>query len=266
MFALPLYDDTPTTRAALVTWAIILLCVAVFLWQVSLPPEALQGVELSLGMVPAVLFGSASLSPDLAVVPPWASLFTSMFLHGGWLHLFGNMLFLWIFGDNVEEAMGRLRFILFFALCGVVAALTQALVMPGSEMPMIGASGAISGVLAAYLLLFPRANVRMLVVILLFIRLVNVPAVLMLGLWFAGQVVSAAFSPADGGGVAVWAHVGGFLCGLFLLPWFKRGAVPLWQPPVSQAFAVAPPRLRHGRIPVVIPRGDQGDRPRGPWG
>lgn len=263
MFTIPLYDDNPTQRAAVVTWMIIALCSLIFLWQISLPPHLQSTLALTFGMVPAVVLGKADLDPALAVVPPWASVLTSMFLHGGWLHVIGNMLFLWIFGDNVEDAMGRTRFIVFYLLCGTAAALTQALVSPDSEMPMIGASGAIAGVLGAYLLLHPRANVRMLVVILLFVRLINVPAVLVLGIWFGAQLLSAATSPAASGGVAFWAHVGGFVCGLLLLPTFKRKEIPLFGAPRSQPFAVSTAQVgRRGRVPTVIPR-DFGDDWRG---
>jgi membrane associated rhomboid family serine protease len=255
MFTLPLFDDIPTERIPFVTWLIIGFCASVFLWQMTLPPPVGRAAALSFGMVPAVVLGHAALAPDLAVIPPWATLLTSMFLHGGWLHILGNMLFLWIFGDNVEDAMGRLRFVAFYLTCGIAAALTQALMAPDSEMPMIGASGAIAGVLGAYLLLYPRANVRVLVVILLFIRLVNVPAVVVLGLWFLIQLSSAAFTPSSADGVAFWAHVGGFLCGLALLPLFKRAGVPLFGQRRSQAFSVTPPRLSsRGRIPTVTPK------------
>ena len=261
MFTLPLNDDNPLGRAAIVTWAIIGICCSAFLWQISLPYDLRQSVALSFGMIPIVLFGQADLAPELAVIPGWLSLLTSMFLHAGWLHIVGNMWFLRIFGDNVEDSMGRSRFLLFYLLCGAAAALTQAVMAPSSEIPMIGASGAIAGILGAYILLFPRANVRVLVVILFFIRLVNVPAVLVLGLWFAVQLLSAAAAPAAAGGVASWAHVGGFLCGILLLPLFKRRSTPLFGAPKSRAFTVTDARLlRRGRVPTVAPR-----KMDGPW-
>ena len=264
MFVLPLYDDNPVGHSAVATWLIIGLCIAVFFWQISLPADLDQAAALSFGMVPAVLFGGASLDPELAVVPPWASLITSMFLHGGWLHILGNMLFLWIFGDNVEDAMGRPRFVLFYLLCGMVAALTQAFVFPASRLPMVGASGAIAGVLAAYLVLFPRANVRVLLVLFIFVRLINVPAAIVLGIWFTTQIISAGSAESASGGVAVWAHLGGFLCGLALLPLFKRRDIPLFGAGRTRAFATTVPRIgRRGRIPTVIPRDFSGpwDRP-----
>jgi membrane associated rhomboid family serine protease len=253
MFTLPLGDDNPIQRFPAITWSIIGLCIAVFLWQTSMPPQVRQSIAMSFGMIPIVVLGQADLAPELVVVPAWASLLTSMFLHAGWLHIIGNMLFLRIFGDNVEDAMGRLRFILFYLLCGTVAALTQALIAPDSEIPMIGASGAIAGILGAYLMLYPKANVR--------VRLVNVPALLVLGIWFGAQLLSASTASAAAGGVAFWAHIGGFLCGTLLLPIFKRRSVGLFSAPHSRAFAVSSPHLsRRGRIPTVLPKNGSG-----PW-
>src|SRR4029077_3262341 len=138
-------------------------------------------VTFEFGMVPAVLFGDRALPPGLAVIPPWATIFTSMFLHGGWLHLGGNMLFLWIFGNNVEDLLGRARYLLLYLACGVAAALMQAAVDPISEVPMVGASGAIAGVLGAYLLVYPWANVHCFVWIVIFFWIVTVPAWVLLG-------------------------------------------------------------------------------------
>jgi membrane associated rhomboid family serine protease len=153
-----------------------------------------------------------------------------MFLHGGWMHLIGNMLYLWIFGNNVEDAMGHARFVVFYVLCGIAAALAQALPSPGSTIPMIGASGAISGVLGAYLLLYPRAQVLVLLPLGLFTRLVHLPAVAVLGFWFVLQLINSALAPGDGGGVAWGAHVGGFVAGAALIPFFKRRGVRLFAP------------------------------------
>jgi membrane associated rhomboid family serine protease len=253
MFTLPLSDDNPTRRAPIVTWAIIAGCVAVFLWQTSLGPRAGQAIVYALGMIPAVLFGSARLPPELRLVPAPLSVLTSMFLHGGWMHLLGNMLYLWIFGNNVEDSMGRGRFVVFYLLCGTAAALVQGLAAPGSEIPMIGASGAIGGVLGAYLMLHPRANVRMLFILLFFIRVISVPAAVVLGLWFVMQFISGATTPTadDGGGVAFWAHVGGFLTGAVLVPFFKRREVRLFEGPHTRAFQVMPPSAsgRRGSVP-----------------
>jgi membrane associated rhomboid family serine protease len=232
MFALPIGDDNPATRPAFVTWILIGLCVAVWLWQASLGERPGALAIRGLGFVPAALFGSVA--PDGAMVPAWvpawASLFTAMFLHGGLLHLLGNMLYLWIFGNNVEDAMGHGRFLVFYLLCGVAAALLQGLGDTRSQIPMIGASGAIAGVLGAYLLLHPAAHVRVFVLFGLFMRVVPLPASLVLGLWFAMQLASGLLSPPGEAGVAFWAHVGGFLAGLVLIPLFRRPTVPLLEP------------------------------------
>ncbi len=156
---IPLHDDNPTSLTPFVTVGLIAACVAVFLWQVTLPPEALEAALHGYGMSPAVLFGERELAPGLAGL----SVVTSMFLHGGWMHLIGNMLYLWIFGNNVEDAMGHGRFVVFYLLCGLAAAFAQAVQDPGSTVPMIGASGAIGGVLGAYLLLYPQARVLVLI-------------------------------------------------------------------------------------------------------
>jgi len=234
----------------------------VFLWQHSLSPRGFQQAEVAFGMIPARIFGIGTLPQSLLIVPAWATLFTSMFMHGGWWHLIGNMWFLRIFGDNIEDSMGTPRFAIFYVCAGVAAALAQAAIGPSSQIPMVGASGAIAGVMGAYLMLYPRANVRVLAVFFLFIRIVNVPAVIVLSVWIGLQVLGAATAPADVGGVAVWAHIGGFLAGILLLVLFKRSDVPLFGAPQTQAFAVLPARVtRVGRIPTVTPRD-----PRRPWG
>jgi membrane associated rhomboid family serine protease len=261
MFTLPLFDDAPTRRPAIIVWLIIAACTAVFLWQASLPPRAQDMLAYSLGVVPSVVFGHDTLPPELVLVPAWATLVTSMFLHGGWLHLIGNMLFLWIFGDNVEDAMSRPRFVVFYLLCGIAAALAQSLAAPGSDVPMVGASGAIAGVLGAYILLHPRANVRLLFYFIIFIRFINLPAVLVLGFWFVMQFASGAMMARADGGVAFWAHVGGFVAGMLFVPFFKDAAVPFFGGPYTASFAVArgPAMRRLGSVP------EAGDYRRGPW-
>ena len=220
---IPLRDENPVRAMPVVTWALIASCVLVFLWQMSLGPAGFNRVVFTLGVIPAVLLGNAQLPPEVAVVPPTVSMVTSMFLHGGWLHLAGNMLYLWIFGDNIEDRMGRLRFLLFYLACGIVAVLAQALPEPQGRTPMVGASGAISGVLGAYLLLFPRARVLVLVPLGFMLRAIHLPAVWVLGLWFFVQLVSSLASPAGEGGVAFRAHLGGFVAGLALAPLFLAG-------------------------------------------
>lgn len=252
MFFLPIADDNPTRRAALVTIAVIAVCALVFLWQTGMPAPAENAAIYAYGMIPSVVLGFDELPPALAVVPGWASVVTSMFLHGGFFHIAGNMLFLWIFGNNVEDSMGRGRFLVFYLLCGIAAAVAQIASEPASQVPMIGASGAIGGVLGAYLVLHPRANVRVFAWILIFIRVINVPAFIVLGLWFGGQVLSGLTTPTSDGGVAFWAHVGGFLAGVVLIPFFRRRDIALFTPAVSRPFAVMPPPrapFRRGSVP-----------------
>lgn len=232
----PISDDNPRRLTPYVTWALMGASVLVFLWQVSLGPREGEQAIYSLGMIPARLFGLRDLSAEVAVVPAWATLFTSMFMHGGWMHLGGNMLFLWIFGDNIEDAMGRVRYLVFYLGTGVAAAMAQALLNPDSTIPMVGASGAISGVLGAYMLLHPAATVRVLLFLGFFVTIAHVPALIVLGVWFLGQLVSAAMAPADQPGVAFAAHIGGFVAGMILVPFFKRRDVPLLQKQARSGF------------------------------
>ena len=225
----PLKDDVPTNSTPFVTVGLIAINVLVFLYQVSLQglasaegSRAAQAFVLEFGLVPCRLTGHC-VSPE-GFPPPVVSMFTSMFLHGGLFHVAGNMLYLWIFGNNVEDTLGHARFVVFYLASGVGAALGQTAFGPESTVPMIGASGAVSGVLGAYLLLFPRANVLTLIVLGFFIRLVRIPAVIVLGLWFAVQFLNGlvtwsagASGGAAGGGVAWFAHIGGFLVGMALL-------------------------------------------------
>jgi membrane associated rhomboid family serine protease len=242
----PIADDNPRLETPVVTWSIIGVCVLVFFWQLSLGTTGGEIAVYEYGMIPARLFGAAKLQPDLAVIPPWSTVFTSMFMHGGWLHIGFNMLFLWIFGDNVEDSMGHGRYLAFYLVCGVAAALTQALVNSDSTVPMIGASGAISGVLGAYLLLHPHATVRTIVFLGFFVTMMHLPALVVLGLWFLLQLFNAALSSSGAAGVAFWAHVGGFLAGMALVPLFKKSGVKLFQPSRYRPFQI--------------------ERRRGPWG
>jgi membrane associated rhomboid family serine protease len=242
---IPLKDDNPVERTPIVTFALIAANVLAFLWQLDLPmlPEALRAgvlgdflqqrlheTALRGGAVPYEILTFSDI--DLRdIVPPPLTILTSMFLHGGLMHIAFNLLFLWIFGNNVEDALGRRRFLLFYLACGVVAALVQivataALGDPrGLQIPMVGASGAIAGVLGAYLLLFPRARVLTLVIIVIFIRVIPLPAGFFIGLWFAGQLLSV-FLGANTG-VAFFAHIGGFLAGLLLVR--VTGRRPSWR-------------------------------------
>jgi membrane associated rhomboid family serine protease len=250
----PFRDDNPTRITPVVTFALIGLNALVFLYQISLPePDATRFV-FGFGMVPVVLFGGASLPPDLATVPPWATVLTSMFLHGGFMHIAGNMLFLWVFGNNVEDAMGHARFVVFYLLSGLAAAMAQGLSDTASEVPMIGASGAISGVLGAYLILHPRATVHTLLFLGIFIRVLQLPAMVVLGLWFGLQLLSAVLAPVTGeGGVAFLAHIGGFVAGAALISFFRKQSAVQWQAAARQEGGPWQPR-----------QGPWGRR--GPWG
>jgi membrane associated rhomboid family serine protease len=222
---IPLRDDNPTRTVAFVTVLLIVANAAVFVFELSLSSRA----NLSAFFADFALFPAAvTQAPSLVA---YRSVFTSMFMHAGWMHLLGNMLFLWIFGNNIEDSVGHFRYVVFYLLCGVAAAVTQVAMAPDSQVPMVGASGAISGVLGAYLLLFPRAQVLVLVPIWIFIRFIYVPAWLMLIVWFGLQLLSGSLVSARmaGGGVAFWAHIGGFVAGMLLIPMFKKRRVRLFQ-------------------------------------
>jgi membrane associated rhomboid family serine protease len=228
---IPLRDDNPTTIPPIVTVGFIGACVLAFFWQLSLGSAGFNQLVYSLGVIPAALLGDAELPPELVLVPEKMTVITSMFLHGGWMHLIGNMLYLWIFGNNVEDSMGHGRFVAFYLLCGTAAALGQAIINPSSEVPMIGASGAISGVLGAYLLLYPHARVQVLLPMGLFSQIVYLPALWVLGFWILFQILNSLMAGGAQGGVAWFAHIGGFLAGMALIPVFKYRNVPLFHPP-----------------------------------
>lgn len=228
---IPISDDNPVRLTPYVNWTLIALCVLVFAYEFSLGDEGERLVN-SLGFVPAGLLHPQQTMALVPALPTPLTIFTSMFLHGGFLHLGGNMLYLLIFGNNVEDAMGHVRYLLFYLVSGVAAALTMAFVSPTSLIPMIGASGAISGVLGAYVLLYPRAKVR---VILPWGFAIFYPfrigAMWVVGFWFALQLFNAIFSDAAQPGVAWWAHVGGFIVGLLLTPLLKSDDTPLFGTP-----------------------------------
>ena len=209
-------------RPAILTLLLIALNVLAFVMELTKSsPGALQAFIQAWGMVPRELTAGQDLPPTIPV-PVWTTALTSMFLHGGWLHLGGNMLYLWIFGDNLEKVMGPVKFLIFYLLCGFAAAAAHVLSSPGSNVPTVGASGAISGVLGGYLLLFPRNRIR----VLTRGGVAQVPAILVLGLWIVIQLFSSLGSlaqTADTGGVAFLAHVGGFVAGLILVKPFAAG-------------------------------------------
>jgi membrane associated rhomboid family serine protease len=212
---IPIQDTVQSRSLPFVTWTLILLNGLVFLHELTLPPERLEQFVALWGMIPAQL----STAPST-----WFTLITCMFLHGGWMHFFGNMWTLYLFGDNVEDRMGSGRFLVFYLVCGIIASLTHILIDPRSEIPTIGASGAIAGVLGAYFVLFPTSRIITLVPIFFIPLIVEIPAIFFIGVWFLSQLFSgtlALIGPGHFEGVAWWAHIGGFVAGLALLPIFK---------------------------------------------
>jgi len=216
----PIRDDVPSRHAPIVTWLIIGLNVAVFVHEMLLPMPLLEGFVESWGFVPAALTGSGGGGATLA---------TSMFLHGGLFHLAANLWTLWIFGDNVEDRMGPIPYLVFYVLCGVAAGLVHWVSDPASTVPTVGASGAISGVMGAYFLLYPRARIVLLIPVLFWPVFVEVPALVFLAIWFVGQLwsgASAGLAPVEEAGIAWWAHVGGFLAGMLLVRIFAHRPAP----------------------------------------
>jgi membrane associated rhomboid family serine protease len=252
---IPLHDTTPRTFIARpwTTWLLILASVLAYFGQTTGGEEGFVRLVYGLGVLPAVLTGQAALAPQLAMADPLVTLVSYQFLHGGFMHLAGNMLYLWVFGDNVEDAMGHARFLLFYLVCGVLAALAQVAADPANATPLIGASGSISGVLGAYLILHPKARV---LVPIGFIPL-YLPAWLLLIFWFGFQFVSVFGGAADN--VGWWAHIGGFVAGVGLIFLFRRRVVPVFgrhDPPGGVT-------IRRGV--AWQPKGSRPPGQRGPW-
>jgi membrane associated rhomboid family serine protease len=227
----PLRDDNPTELVPFFTIALIAINVAAwfYLQGAGFDLQALQQSVCEYGAIPAEITGEADPLPARlrGLQCPtggltWAALLTSMFLHGGWFHLIGNMWFLWIFGNNIEDSMGHLRFLLFYLITGLAASAGHILSAPGSLIPTVGASGAISGIMGAYLVLYPRVRVFTLIWLLIFIRVVPLPAWVMLGYWFLIQVAAGTTTASADAGVAFWAHIGGFVAGIALVKPFEK--------------------------------------------
>ncbi len=238
----PIRDHNPSERTPYVTWALITVNVAVFL----LYYPALFQDERALGF----FFFEWGLVP--ADASP-SSFVTSMFLHGGPMHLIGNMLFLWVFGDNLEDQMGHTGFLAFYLMSGLLAAAAQFVTDPTSTIPMVGASGAIAGVMGGYLLLFPRARVDILIILIIIFRIIPVPAYIVLGAWFGLQLLQGSMTPTDMGGVAYWAHAGGFAAGLLMtIPlWRRRGGPVFWR----RTHGHPPhPEARYRMVRTSVPR------------
>jgi membrane associated rhomboid family serine protease len=226
---IPISDENPTRLMPIFTILIGVVCVAVYIWEEQLGP-AMGDSFVTFGFIPNTLMSPHKAVVEDAELPAFATILTSMFLHGSWWHLLGNMLYLWIFGNNIEDAMGHARFLLFYLVCGVAAALTMAFMDPASTIPMVGASGAISGALGAYMLLYPRARVTVIVPILIVFYPFHIRAIWVVGIWFAMQLLNAATATPDAPGVAWWAHVGGFFAGMALTPFLKSAQVRYFGP------------------------------------
>lgn len=221
----PLRDTIPSRRRPVVTTGIVVVCSAVFLFELMLGRD-LPGFLQRWAFVPAHLFSPGVFDTSL-IATLWAALF-SMFLHGGWLHIIGNMWFLWVFGDNVEDVLGHGAYVAFYLICGLAATAAQAVVEPSSTVPMVGASGAIAGVLGAYLVWFPWSRVKTFVFLGFFFTVAELPAPLFLVMWFVIQFFSGTLSlaaPSGGGGVAFFAHIGGFVAGLAAAVWLRRRGI-----------------------------------------
>ena len=245
----PIRDHNPSGRTPYVTYILMAANIAIFLSYVGIMQDAraLNSFWYDWAIIPARISDGEA----------YHTLVSSMFLHGGFLHLAGNMLFLWIFGDNVEDALGHWRYLAFYIAAGVAAALAQYVMDPGSMIPTVGASGAIAGVMSAYLLLFPKAKVDILLIFIIFFRIFPIPAWIMLAVWFAMQFAGGIGTNPESGGVAYWAHAGGFVVGLLLaLPfWLGKGGRDYWQrndglPPHPEAQYT----LGKSRIPRVSRR------------
>ena len=243
-FMFPIRDHNPSERIPYVTYVLLAANVIIFLsyWPIMDDPRALSAFWDTWAMRPVEIMNGKDTY----------TLLTSMFLHGGFMHLAGNMLFLWIFGDNLEDQMGHIPFLIFYLVCGVGADVGQVLAGPSSGVPVVGASGAIAGIMGGYLLLFPRAKVDILIIFIIFFKIFPIPAWVMLGVWVGLQIFNGIASDTSGGGVAYWAHAGGFIIGFILcIPlWLKRGGKDFWKqteghPPHPDA------RYSPSTIPVI---------------
>src|SRR6056297_1518220 len=277
----PIRDHNPSGRTPYVTYALIVANIGIFLsyWPLMQSEQQMLRFYFDWALIPALV------SEGLG----WSGFFTSMFPHGGWMHLIGNMMFLYIFGDNLEDLLGHLGFLAYYLASGLAAAGGQILADPSSTVPMVGASGAIAGVMGGYLLMFPRARIDVLVIIIFLIKIFTIPAWLMLGIWFGLQLVNGLSMDVAGGGVAYWAPAGGFIAGVLLvLPAFlRRGGPAYWarthgKPPHEEVEYVVS-RSRRSPIPTVrrvrssrdvnrpladlsrVPRAGQRRGPRTPW-
>ena len=219
---IPLKDDNPTEGRPIVTYFIIALCVLVFLIEIGSQSYRTGELFYSYGLIPSVLLGHNQLPQNLYALPAYLTIFSSMFMHGGFMYLIGNMLYMWIFADNIEDELGTKKFIFFYLLSGVGAAMAQVLMDTTSQVPMVGASGAIGGVLGAYLINYPNAKVLVLIPFGFFSQLIKIKALYVLGFWFILQFINSSIMSSQGGGVAYAAHIGGFVSGIVLILFFNK--------------------------------------------
>ena len=221
---IPLRDENPSSTVPFVNTALILVNISVFIHQNFLLPGGAEPLFSRLGCIPYEFTHFVDINPP-ALVPIPLTILTAMFMHGGWIHLLSNMLYLWIFGDNIEDTLGHFKYLIFYIVCGAAASLFHIFTNLNSQIPTIGASGAIAGVMGAYMFLFPRARIRTLLILVIFIQVVRIPAIIMLGYWILIQVLSgfAEFGSGTGSGIAWFAHIGGFIAGFFLIVVMKKG-------------------------------------------
>ncbi len=220
MFFFPISDVNTTKNKPIISWIILICCILIFIYQKNLGYHFEQKIILTFGMIPSVLFKIKQLPDELAIISSYITLVSSMFLHGGWMHLIGNMTYLYIFGDNIEDELGKIKFIIFYILCGIIAGLSQALIDIYSEIPMIGASGAISGILGAYLILFPKKEIKVFFWFFIFIKIFRIPAMYVIGCWIFFQFFS--LNNSEESNIAYLAHIGGFMAGIILIFFFRK--------------------------------------------
>lgn len=261
---IPLHDERRSHLTPWVVRAVVLICVAVYFYQLTLIGRAEGLFFYQYGLTPASFFGAAELSDDVAVIHPWLTLLTTMFVHGGFVHLLGNMLFLWTFGDNIEDSMGHVRFAVFFLLTGAIAALCHAGWDMDAQVPLVGASGAIAGVLGGYILLYPRSRILVGIPLGPLFLPIRLRAWLLIGIWFALQILNVLGNGVDGGGTAWLAHIGGFAAGLVLLPLFKRRDRKLFSSETDMAVSE---QTKPMALKVMRPDPHPcAPAPKGPWG
>ena len=220
MFFFPISDINATKNRPIISWTILICCILIFIYQKNLGYHLEQKTLFAFGMIPSLLFNIKQLPDELAIIPSYMTLISSMFLHGGWMHLIGNMAYLYIFGDNIEDELGKFKFVIFYLFCGIFAGLSQALIDINSEIPMIGASGAISGILGAYLILFPKKDIKVFFWFFIFIKIFRIPAMYVIGCWIFIQFFS--LNNLEESNIAYVAHIGGFITGMILIIFLKK--------------------------------------------